>query len=43
MFFSKVGPGDDVIIPAFTMIAVANAVDFVKARPIFADNCAKNR
>ena len=25
------------------MVAVANAVDFVKARPIFADNCPNNR
>jgi dTDP-4-amino-4,6-dideoxygalactose transaminase len=39
----QVGPGDDVIIPTFTMIAVANAVHFVQARPIFADSCQQNR
>jgi perosamine synthetase len=39
----EVGPGDDVIVPTFTMIAVANAVDFVKARPVFADNDPINR
>ena len=31
------------IVPAFTMIAVANAVTFVGAKPIFADNSSDNR
>ncbi len=32
-----VGPGDEVIVPSFTFIAVANAVRFTGATPIFAD------
>lgn len=32
-----VGPGDEVIVPSFTMIAVANAVRYVGATPIFVD------
>ena len=31
------GPGDEVIVPAFTWIATANAVEYQGARPIFAD------
>lgn len=31
------GPGDEVILPAFTMIAVVNAVDYVGARPVLVD------
>jgi dTDP-4-amino-4,6-dideoxygalactose transaminase len=34
---SGVGPGDDVIIPAFTFVATASAVSALGARPIFAD------
>jgi dTDP-4-amino-4,6-dideoxygalactose transaminase len=34
---SGVGPGDDVIVPAFTFIATASAVSALGARPIFAD------
>lgn len=32
-----VGPGDEVIVPSFTFVAVANAVRYVGATPVFAD------
>jgi perosamine synthetase len=32
-----VGVGDEVIVPSFTFIAVAHAVLYVRARPVFAD------
>lgn len=32
-----IGPGDEVIVPAFTWVASANAVESLGARPIFAD------
>jgi perosamine synthetase len=32
-----VGPGDEVIVPSFTFIAVANAVRYVGAVPVFVD------
>ena len=34
---SKVGPGDDVIIPAFTFVSTANAFVLRGARPVFVD------
>ena len=37
-----IGPGSEVIVPTFTMIAVPNAVSFVGAHPIFVDNAAPN-
>ncbi|HEX3661164.1 MAG TPA: DegT/DnrJ/EryC1/StrS family aminotransferase [Acidobacteriaceae bacterium] len=32
-----IGPGDEVIVPSFTFIAVANAVRYTGAHPVFAD------
>ena len=32
-----IGPGDEVIVPAFTMIATANAVTYTGARPVLVD------
>jgi perosamine synthetase len=33
-----VGPGDEVIVPTFTMIASANAVTYTGAKPVFIDS-----
>ena len=33
----EVGPGDDVIVPAFSHVATANVVELVGARPVFVD------
>lgn len=33
-----VGPGDEVIVPAFTMVATANAVRFLGATPVLVDS-----
>ncbi|HEX3986082.1 MAG TPA: DegT/DnrJ/EryC1/StrS family aminotransferase [Acidobacteriaceae bacterium] len=33
----NIGSGDEVIVPSFTFIAVANAVRYVGAHPVFAD------
>ncbi|MEO8360115.1 MAG: DegT/DnrJ/EryC1/StrS family aminotransferase [Vicinamibacteria bacterium] len=32
-----IGPGDEVVVPAFTWISTANSVGFVGARPVFCD------
>ena len=32
-----VGPGDEVIVPSFTFVATANAVEYTGARPVFCD------
>ena len=40
---ANIGPGDDVIMPTLTMVAVGNSAHYVGARPIFADNCPENR
>src|SRR5208283_920962 len=32
-----IGEGDEVILPSFTFIAVANAVLYQRARPVFVD------
>ena len=32
-----VGPGDEVIVPAFTWVATANAVEYCGAKPVFVD------
>ncbi len=32
-----IGPGDEVIVPSFTFVASANAVEYAGARPVFCD------
>ncbi|MGN6147497.1 MAG: DegT/DnrJ/EryC1/StrS family aminotransferase, partial [Rhizomicrobium sp.] len=34
---ADVGPGDEVIVPAFTWVATANAVIYCGGKPVFAD------
>jgi len=33
----EVGPGDEVLLPSFTFIASANAIEYTGARPVFID------
>lgn len=35
------GPGDEVVVPAFTWITSANAAEYVGAKVVFADVCSK--
>jgi len=37
LFAAGVGPGDEVIVPALTFIATANAVLYLGAKPVFSD------
>ena len=37
MFAANLGPGDEVIVPAMTFVATANAAVFQGATPVFAD------
>jgi perosamine synthetase len=32
-----IGPGDEVILPSFTFVASANAIEYTRARPVFVD------
>jgi dTDP-4-amino-4,6-dideoxygalactose transaminase len=32
-----IGPGDEVIVPAFTFVATANVVEYQRAKPVFVD------
>jgi perosamine synthetase len=32
-----IGPGDEVLLPSFTFVATANAVEYTGARPVFCD------
>jgi perosamine synthetase len=33
----KLGPGDEVIVPAFTWVSTANAIEYQGAKPVFCD------
>jgi len=38
----RIGPGDEVIVPAFSFVATANVVELVGAKPIFVDVSREN-
>ena len=38
LHLAGVGPGDEVIVPALSFVATANAVSFLGAKPVFADS-----
>lgn len=42
MYALKIGPGDEVIVPAITFVATANAVVYQGATPVFADVDSEN-
>ncbi len=42
MYAAGIKPGDEVIVPAMTFAATANAVVYVGGRPVFSDVCSKN-
>ena len=37
MLAANIGPGDEILVPAFTWVATANAVKYVGAKPVFVD------
>ncbi len=42
MFAAGVGPGDEVIVPALTFVATANAAVYQGGKPVFVDVCDDN-
>ncbi len=38
----SIGPGDEVVVPAFSFVATANVVELVGAKPVFVDIHPKN-
>jgi len=38
----SIGPGDEVILPALTMIATVNAITWVGATPVLVDSASRN-
>ena len=37
LFAQDVGPGDEVVVPAFTHVATAHAAEYCQAKPVFVD------